>query len=358
MRQFLFAIAASVAGLFGHSAFAESSLTGSWNTSFGKIEIFEEYAGSGKANRFYGTYANNGFVYGHNNGTTARGIFVYADQTTGQRTDAAKFGTFYWNQNQPGDKFTGQWSWGKNAPTGGTWQGTRTSSDTPSFDKSKLRRWSANYVIEAGAQLNNWMQSVQNLPNAGFAKPTINTAPDSMQTRQTGLRQSAPPADRAPREPSPEEVELAQIMKDFDLRPFEHCLVPPGMSGWLTCGSRQSSGRWLMPISLCNAGTLTPYGAQANCLAKVEGSYSRSCTDMTLQSAHTDYSTNIARVPPRLTAFCSGPKTGVFSNGDVLSRTNSTRVSIANGYYKNEVNHDWCPSMRFWNEGGYLRCSR
>lgn len=350
---------------------AEGTLQGTWNTSFGEVEIFEEYDGQGKANRFYGTYADKGFVYGHNNGTTAHGIFVYANQTTGQRTDAAKFGTFYWNQNQPGDKFTGQWSWGKVAPTGGAWQGTRVSSDTPSFDTGKLRRWSASYVIEAGPQLNSWMQSVKNLPNAGFAKPAIKM-PSSSATRQQALvpthQQSAPDPQPAAAQRGPQDEALDRYRRDFDLSQFNEasCYVPSDMLDWMTCkpkGSGQVNDRWYMPVAYCSPGTLEPVtfsgvAQQAKCKAQTSGSFANSCEPMEM------FSNEWGVKAPELRTFCDGPKIRTAGFDKDIASTKSTKIvyvgfGAPNGrQYLNLLDWDWCPSMKFWNSGGHIQCVR
>lgn len=95
------------------SAFSQSSLTGTWNSSFGELRLLQV------GNTVVGDYANLGVIEGTIENNTLKGRF----------TNKKNEGEFEWKVN--GNAFTGKWWWMATPNDKGDWNGNLTQNGKP-----------------------------------------------------------------------------------------------------------------------------------------------------------------------------------------------------------------------------------
>ena len=314
-----------LACLFAPFSFAQG-FHGTWETSFGEIQLFEEYAGSGKENSVYGTYADRGFILAKSNGKTLRGVFLYADQENGEVNKARDqyIGTFEWNLTSDFSKFNGPWQWGTKLPygSGRGWTGDRVSDATPTLDRSKLRRWSFNFALEAGNDINAWMRAVKDLQGAGYPDPNADPT-DYIGSFEISVVSSRDNPDKMPRAPAmnPEKRAATAALRRANPTLHDDCwvidisgsrlrcdLLPPpnavdGIAG-MTRSIDDSNYPLYKSVHLdfdkCLDGSIRIDGYYLICKSKsYYGSYSNSCDGMEIE-AQTDGKFVVV-------SYCDGP---------------------------------------------------
>lgn len=358
---------------------------GSWNTSFGKIDLYEDYQGTGKQNAVYGTYADRGFIYGRSNGKTLRGIFVYADRTSGDidKSRSQYIGTFEWNLTADFSKFNGPWSWGKVIPNGAgnSWTGNRTTDAAPNFDQTFYRRNSVRYGLEAGTQINNWMNAVSSLAGAGYFKDgtfgdfsisVVSGDPFGNPNLSAGERRAVDGFKR--KNPGlPDDC----FFRNGDYSDLTCDLVGPapptvkdavGMELIVDDTGYPYKRRVYLDATKCLPGTVRVEKAFLVCdYSGMSGSYSQSCDPIQIEAV-TAIGGEI-----RLVTYCSGPRHRLFPGDEreQLFHEHGKRVTYfkypqglehagaSDRNYKNELSPSYnCPSKRLWNNKGHINCSK
>jgi len=323
---------------------------GRWDTTYGEVRI-QERAGS-----FCGEYGDTGFLAGYTNGYFARGVFVHADQTTGALDDKRNNrGVFQWIQSSDGE-FTGRWHWGVDVAMSSaqSWNGQQSSDTQPSGS-----RWRRNaghclgYISNLPDDTQTWIRAARDIPNPNASEP----AREPVNTRRTIEPEPEP-------EPTP-----TPIPAHVDTSGLRNCAMGEADPDLLWCDVGQN-GRHVLDLSLCQPGSVERVfhnnkGDELVCHAQgVSGSYVRSC-DVMLVLANLDYFFEQEGPPagsykthcegPRLNTLGWGrPFRSLFSNGErhvMYFRNGGDRR------YRNFYAPDACPSKRFWNENGYLRCA-
>lgn len=167
-------------------------------------------------------------------------------------------------------------------------------------------------------------------------------------------------------------IKFAQVQQQEDLRPFKNCNMGSANPNLLWCdheGYRQA-----MDMSLCVPGSLraaSPNKATVNrvmvCDAQnISGSFARSC-DRMLVASHLRTS---VRSPSTKTgsvvyvSYCEGPKIKPRSvDGRKVLKANGQmeieyNARIGKRRYRNQLPAHSCPTRRFWNDLGQLRCAK
>lgn len=345
MRRFI------LSAVIGLAATAPAAMAdgyhGVWQSGFGELRIRQ--AGNSDKASFCGEYGTRGYVTGYTNGTYARGIFVYADQTTGTLANKSRnTGTFAWHMTKPGE-FAGSWRWGDQPvqPGDGAWTGEQKSASTPDgVNWSKAGSHCLTYMLQAPAGLKAWMEAVELSPRSEPEKEA---------------------------EPEPQPPQPDPIPSHVDTSGMRNCAMGLTNPDILWCDVDYSyannpvgrvhsaTQRVGLDLSQCQPGSVEATGTMAGGIrcrpVGVTGSYSRSCDPMYIWSTPASKATK-SDARNRYVTQCSGPR--MRGAAEQLVETSNRDVVYARGGdrpYKNEYAVSACPSKRFWNENGYLRCS-
>lgn len=383
LKLVLFTFAAC---LFASTGLAQG-FQGTWNTSFGEVRLFEEYAGNGTQNTVYGTYADRGFILARSNGQTLRGVFIYADQSTGEiDTGRSQFiGTFEWNMTADYQRFNGPWDWGTTIPNGSGqgWTGTYVSDDTPTVDRTRMRRWSFTYALEAGNTINDWMRAVGDLQGAGYSDPNVDLS-DALGDFEISVvsgGNGGPPRLNAEQRTATERVRQDNPGLHDDCwiidvaEPLLRCdLQLPAISATDRLGLQRDIGLEEYPYSK------TVYLPMENCLpgsARVEGYY-LVCTSLSYYGSYSD-SCDAIEIEAQtdidaltVVTYCSGPRHRLSLGWDSETLFNELgklvvfyrfpdlleHSSSEDRPYKSTLHEDYeCPTYRLWNNDGLINCS-
>lgn len=320
---------------------------GVWQSDFGELRIRQ--AGNAAKASFCGEYGTTGYVTGYTNGTYARGIFVHADQSTGKLDNKARnTGTFAWHMTKTGE-FAGSWRWGDQPVQqgDGAWTGVQKSASTPDgVNWSKAGSHCLSYMLQAPAGLKAWIEAVELSPRSE-PQPEL--------------------------KPEPEEPKPDPIPSHVDTAGMTNCAMGLTNPDILWCDveysyvdrplQRAQTGveRVGLDLSECQPGSVEATGTMAGGLRcrpiGVTGSYSRSCDPMYIWSTPASKATK-SNARNRYFTRCDGPK--LRGSSETLVETSNRDVRYVQGGgrpYRNEYAVSACPTKRFWNENGYLRCS-
>lgn len=358
---------------------------GYWKTGFGDVHLYEDYEGTGRENIVYGTYGERGFIVGKSNGQTLRGVFVYADQTTGRiDTDRARnFGTFEWNLTADFKRFNGPWTWGKEVPNGSGqgWSGTLESEDLPQIDRSKLRKWSFWYALQAGKTVNAWMRAVRDLDGAGYVDPDSFGLGDFDISVVSGGEGAPPTLSRA-------EQDATAKVKRANPGLYETCWIVNVEASTLRCDLRQplftvkgvagmetvlssdaypDDKRLLLDLRNCLPGTAKVDGFYLVCESSAySGSFTQSCDPLRIEAGSSSFEY-------RFVSYCDGPSHRLprgFEQQTLFNEKGKTvtyyryptlveHASSDDRPYKSALSDAYdCASKRLWNNNGYLNSSR
>lgn len=323
---------------------------GTWSSDFGELRIRQ--AGDSAKSTFCGEYGDVGFVAGYTNGTHARGVFVHADQTSGDLANKANNkGTFAWTRST-GGQFTGQWRWGTQPVLASDdgWAGTNESDALP--DGVNWRRAGGHclgYILQASDSLKAWMEGVESLPR--------------IEKKEEPAPQPEPaPEPQAP--PVPSHVDTSGMRNcamGLTNPDILWCDVDYSYATGIARPARTESQRVGLDLSECQPGSVEATGTMAGGLRcrpiGVTGSYTRSCDPMYIWSTPASEATK-SDARNRYFTSCDGPKMrGAAEQLVETSNRDVLYVRADNRNYRNEYAVAACPSKRFWNENGYLRCS-
>lgn len=378
MRSLFFVLTAFFASVL--PAAMAQGFQGTWYSKEGTISLWEEYKGSGKQNQVYGTFGKNGYIVGRSNGKTLRGVYAYANQATGKiiKNNGDSFGTFEWNLTSDFKQFNGPKRTGKALPNGSpdSWSGRFVSTQPPKFDRSKLRRYSAGFLIEVGPAVNKWMNAVSTLDGAGYLKKPDDMLGDFKISVVGALSAEEQAAVNA------------FVNRNRGLKGYNCYFYKSDESG-LRCEIPASAGKTIstfaggkivgtdgydvpktdyLDATQCVPGTVRVDGYFLVCdYAGWSGSYAQTCDKLELQGA-------ARRRDSRLVSYCEGPEQRIGLSMDYRTLFNklgknvvyykypdaSQHASASDRYYKSELDPDKydCPSKKLWNNNGYLNCSK
>ncbi len=377
MRTLLFILTSLLIGLT--PAAVAQGFDGTWNSDFGTVRLWEEYKGSGKQNVVYGTFGQNGFITGRSNGKTLRGVFVHADPNTGKidASHADSFGTFEWNMTSDYKRFNGPKRTGKSLPNGSriSWAGRFASTKPPAFDRKKLRRYSALYLIEAGNTLNKWMQAVGTLDGAGYTRITSDMLGEFEIYSAGSLSSSDRAAVSAFRSRNPGLPNTCYFYGGNEAGLRCDLRIRPGKTVSTLAGSKvvgedgyPVKRTLYLDATKCISGTVRVEQYYLVCdYAGWGGSYAKTCDKLELQG-------HVAKARAKLVSYCKGPveRIGLSLESKTLFNKSGKKVvyfkaphanehaSAADRYYKSELDldHYRCPGKKLWNNNGYLNCSK
>ena len=356
-----------------------STYQGTWKTGFGTVDIQQ------RSGAFCGTYKSQGFVAGYTNGVFARGVFVHADQNTGKLDNkASNQGLFQWVKKEDG-RFDGIWRWGTAVNMSSTkdWNGSRSKDRKPSGSQwRKYNGYCLGYIAQLPKDAKDWIEAAKRIDSSAIiASFSATNGSNDNATR--------PPArDNQNSQNNQYDRRTANLprVRTTSGQQIRNCRMGDKYANALYCEIRaKSTHSWVdqaIDTRYCkpNSIFLPPDSYRIHCEAEVTGSFAHSCEVMHVRTLHLEgHSSNRGKNPAdkmRYMTFCEGPKLQSVGKKDITTLTHtSTRETSylkrphksydtdvfgnipRNRYYSNKWNVTTCESARFWNEGGYLRCS-
>lgn len=343
-----------------------SNYEGSWKTGFGNVDIQQ------RAGAFCGTYKSQGFVAGFTNGVFARGIFVHADQNNGKLDNkASNQGLFQWVKKEDG-RFDGIWRWGTTVNMSSTkdWNGSRNSERRPAGSKwRKYNGFCLGYIAQLPKAAKDWVMAAKEIDSSAI----IASFTDNNKSEP-----STPPTQRRSREDNTPHVRTTTGQQ------LRNCKMGTKYSTSLYCEAQAQSGQaWVataIDTQLCkpNSLHLPPGSGRLHCEANVSGSFAHSCELMYVSSLHNE-TIRRGKNPAEenfFITFCEGPKLQNVGTSAIKTLAHTTNRETSyfkkphksdekdifgriarDRYYFNRWKATSCPSSKFWNESGYLRCS-
>jgi hypothetical protein len=318
---------------------------GTWQTDFGDVRV-QERSGS-----FCGEYGDTGFVAGYTNGTFARGVFVHADQNSGELVEKRfNRGLFQWVQSSD-SKFNGIWLWDTDVKFSNSepWNGTRKSKTRPTGSNwGRYNGFCLGYLTKLPKDAVSWMRAVHDIapyPDAPGSNSSSNSGSNSNSTPEKSI---------------PSHVNVASLQQ------VSECHISRNNDNLLVCSG--NGWRKVLDLSLCSRGTVamqpvTKGGLLSlSCHAQVSGSFIQSCDPMMIFGAKS--SAHPSQTDLSYSTRCEGPKLNMVGSGDgskVLVNSNARYVRYerlgGERRYVNEYATSACRSASFWNENGNLRCA-
>ncbi|MCT4558762.1 MAG: hypothetical protein N4A61_11990 [Pelagimonas sp.] len=167
-------------------------------------------------------------------------------------------------------------------------------------------------------------------------------------------------------------ITLNQVRQTEDTRPFRNCVMGNSNPNLLWCDYQNR--RQAIDMSLCVPGSLRTgpirKGFEDRAMicdaARPSGSFVRSCDRVLLMS----YPRNLPRPNAKTgsvvyVSYCAGPKikTDLLNGRKILRRDGGlTHIEYnrmgKDRRYRNQFNAHACPTHRFWNDLGQMRCSK
>lgn len=226
--------------LFSFSAISQSSLTGTWNSTFGELRLLQV------GNTVVGDYANLGVIEATLENNTLKGRF----------TNKKNEGEFEWQVK--GSSFTGKWWWMASPNKKGPWNGNLTTGDKPNLRNED----ETGHTTEAAKNIR--VGITPNPKSVAINSPTGTKTIDVIRNRPSKGNTAITPS------PAPEPVKTEPVKKPNWVKSN---VSYPGISNKLTTGNNEDLQMapevYKSPIvsadkSLYCTVTEAPYRAQFN----------------------------------------------------------------------------------------------